>query len=291
MARKQNPAAFSGSAMLDDGLGDVALDDSPLSVAQTPPPIADISPIDLTGRPKIIFVPGLGQCGKTMMCRWIGERTVEREGAALASVDPVNRELGLFLADTVKPDTRDPAGIARWLDAFIASVVTSGSNAIVDLGGGDASLATLLTNSPDLPQRIEAAGVSIVVLYMLSGRPIDLTPINDLERLGFQPATTALVLNHVKLRPGVSHEAEFRLTVRHPAYKAVIARGAVPIWMPHLHTADLIRDRQITFKHAVEGTMPEGKAGLPLGMAQQSSTHGWMRQMTEAFTPIMRWLP
>jgi hypothetical protein len=291
VAKAKSAPAFSGSAALDDGLEDIALDDTPLFVSQTAPSVAPPSPIDLTGKPKLIFVAGLGQTGKTTMCRWIAERSTEREGAALASVDPVNRELGLFFQETLKPETRDPAGIARWLDSFVATVMKDRGTAVIDLGGGDASLPRLITDAPDLPQRIEDAGVSLVALYLLSGRPIDLTPLNDMERLGFQPACTAVVLNHVKLRGGVSHEAEFRLTLRHPAYKAALARGAVPIWMPHLHTADMIRDRHILFSHASSGTMPEGKPGLPLGPSQQSSTAGWMRQMENACAPIDRWLP
>jgi hypothetical protein len=290
VAKKPAPP-FSGSALIDDGLEDIALDDTPLFVSQTAPPVASPSSIDLTGKPKLIFVAGLGQTGKTTLCRWIAERSTDREGAALASVDPVNRELGLFFAETLKPETRDPAGIARWLDSFVATVMTDRGTAVIDLGGGDASLPRLISEAPDLPQRIEDAGVSLVALYLLSGRPIDLTPLNDMERLGFQPAATAVVLNHVKLRGGVSHEAEFRLTLRHPAYRAAIGRGAVPIWMPHLHTADLIRDRHILFSHARSGIMPEGRPGLPLGPSQQSSTAGWMRAMEAACAPIDRWMP
>ena len=292
VAKKPAPSFGGGMAVLDDGLVDIALDDSPVSEVRTAPPLADISPIDLTGRPKLIVVGGLGQCGKTLLCRFLAEESIDREGGAtLASVDPVNRELGLYFAETLKPETRDPAGIARWLENFVATVAKENGTAIIDLGGGDASLPKLVSDAPDLPQRLEEAGVSIVALYLLSGRPIDLTPLNDMERLGFQPAATAIILNHAKLRPGVSHEAEFRLTVRHPAYRAATGRGAVTIWMPHLHTADMIRDRHILFSQAVKGVMPEGKPGLPLGPAQQSSTHGWLLRMREAFSPINRWLP
>jgi hypothetical protein len=288
----QKPAAaFGGSADIDDGLEDIALDGSPLFLSQTAPPVAPPSSIDLTGKPKLIFVAGLGQTGKTTLCRWIAERSTEREGAALASVDPVNRELGLFFSQTLKPETRDPGGIARWLDSFVATVMKERGTAVIDLGGGDASLPRLITDAPDLAQRIEAAGVAIVALYLLSGRPIDLTPLNDMERLGFQPACTAVVLNHVKLRAGVSHEAEFRLTVRHTAYRAALSRGAIPIWMPHLHTADMIRDRHILFSQAKSGVMPEDRPGLPLGPSQQSSTAGWMRAMEAACAPIDRWMP
>jgi hypothetical protein len=115
---------------------------------------ADISPIDLTGGPKLIFVGGLGQCGKTLLCRYLAEESIDREGGAtLASVDPVNREPGLYFAETLKPETRDPAGIARWLENFVAAVAKENGTAIIDPGGGDASLSKLVSGAPDLPQR------------------------------------------------------------------------------------------------------------------------------------------
>ena len=54
MAKKPAPM-FGASTMLDDGLADIALDDSPVSEVRLPPPLAETSPIDLTGKPKIIF--------------------------------------------------------------------------------------------------------------------------------------------------------------------------------------------------------------------------------------------
>jgi hypothetical protein len=290
MAKKPIQTA-PGGFDYDDGLVDVPLDNSPLVMEVAEPPLAPASDIDCTGKPKLIFVIGLGQTGKTTGCRLIAERAEAREGTTLASVDPVNRELGLYFDDTLKPETRDPSGIARWLSGFVDSALAAKDNAMVDMGGGDASLSRLWTDRPDLPEQIEAAGIELIALFMLSGRPIDLTPLNDMTGLGFAPRCTALVMNHIRIRPGVSHEAEFRLTVRHPAYRAAIDRGAVPIWMPHLHTADMIRDRHITFEQAATGIMPKGKPGLPLGLAQQSNTAGWLRKATAALSPIDRWLP
>src|ERR1700690_1413130 len=117
----------------------------------------------------------------------IAERAESREGTTLASVDPVNRELGLYFDDTLKPETRDPSGIARWLSGFVDSALAAKDNAMVDMGGGDASLSRLWTDRPDLPEQIEAAGIELIALFMLSGRPIDLTPLNDMTGLGFAP--------------------------------------------------------------------------------------------------------
>ena len=49
----------------------------------------------------------------------------------LASVDPVNRELRHFFAETMQPPTREPGDISRWLAAFVASVTKDQRNALV----------------------------------------------------------------------------------------------------------------------------------------------------------------
>ena len=46
----------------------------------TPPPT---SVVDLTGKPKAVFLIGLGGTGKTMLARWLGWRMVEQGRAAL----------------------------------------------------------------------------------------------------------------------------------------------------------------------------------------------------------------
>ena len=290
MARKQQSMQVDADE-LDDGVDPVDLDTTPLHVSQAPPAPAPVSPIDLTGKPKLVLVIGLGQTGKTTVCRWIAERAVRREGVVLASVDPVNRELRHFFAETMQPPTREPGDISRWLAAFIASVTKDQRNALVDLGGGDTALPGLVAEAPDLLERVASAGVEVVAVNVVSPRPVDLTPYNDLARLGFTPPATAIVLNRTSVTVGVGHTAEFRSVTRHPTYLAAVERGAVPIWMPHLHTAAMIRDRQILFSHARDGIVSEGKRGLPLGPAQQSSTAGWMRTMETSFSPIDRWLP
>jgi hypothetical protein len=278
-------------AAIDDGVDAVELDETPLFSTGIAPDPAPASVIDLTGKPRLLFVAGLGRSGKTTLCRWLGERTTGRENALLASVDPVNRELGLFFPETFRPETRDPAGIARWLESFVLGAVARQTTVIIDLGGGDASFAKLFAETPAMAEQIEAAGVALVSLYVLSGRSIELTVLHDMERHRFQPAATAVILNHAVMTPGETHQAAFRRTLAHPAYKAIIGRGAVPIWMPHLAGADDIAERRILFQHARDGVMPEGRAGLPLGPQGRSRTQAWLRAMDAAFAPIDRWLP
>jgi hypothetical protein len=81
------------------------------------------------------------------------------------------------------------------------------------------------------------------------------------------------------------------MTQRHPAYKAATDAGAVPIWLPYLASAALVRDRHILFGDAIAGRMPEGKKGLPLGIAQSADVEAWWHETVKAFAPVDKWLP
>jgi hypothetical protein len=288
MAKKP---ALPDVAVIDDGLIPHDLDDTPLFASLPVPPVAPRSPIDLTGKPKLIFVGGLGQVGKTTVCRILAERSLDREGAALVSVDPNNREFPRFFTGTLQPSSRDRDVIDAYLDRFIAGLLANPSNAIIDFGGGDTALPGLVHRMPSLEQRLADAGITLVMVYPLSGRQDDLVPMNDLARMGFRPQCTTIVLNHIHFKKTESHEAAFRLTTAHPVYKAAIEAGSVPVWLPYLSSAALVRDRHILFADAIAGRMPEGKPGLPLGLAQSVDVGNWWDAMLKAIAPIDRWLP
>jgi hypothetical protein len=290
MARKPTVSTVDLD-VIDDGLVPHDLDETPLFATLPVPPVAPVSPIDLSGKPKLVCVAGLGQVGKSMVCRILAERSLEREGAALVSVDPSNRELARFFTGVLQPKSRDRDSIDAYLDRFVEGLRQSPGNAIIDFGGGDTALAGLVRRLPDLEQRLADAGISTVMLYPLSGRQADLTPLNDLSRMGFRPKATALILNHIHWKRTESHQQAFRLTTAHPVYKAAIDAGAVPIWLPFLSSAALVRDREILFADAIAGRMPPDKQGLPLGMAQSADVEAWWRETVNAFAPIDRWLP
>lgn len=61
--------------------------------------------------------------------------------------------------------------------------------------------------------------------------------------------------------------------------------------LPNSGSAALVRDRCIMFADATAGRMPEGKAGVPRGVAQSADVEAWWRAVSEAIAPIDRWLP
>ena len=71
---------------------------------------------DLTGKPKALFLVGLGGTGQTMLARWLGWRMVEQGRAALiAALDPQNRTLADWFTGVAEPERiqRSPEEVAR----------------------------------------------------------------------------------------------------------------------------------------------------------------------------------
>ena len=113
---------------------------------------------------------GLGATGKTTLLRWLCERALERndDELALATVDPVNRELGHYFPAAMAPPTQDPTQVTAWLEQLLAMIMETGKSVALDFGGGDTTLARLLAEVPDLQQMMEGAGVEPVALYPLT---------------------------------------------------------------------------------------------------------------------------
>jgi hypothetical protein len=250
------------------------------------------APIDLTGQPKVVFVSGLGASGKTTWVRWaVGEILARNAPARLAAIDPENRELTDFYDGILEPPTHDPAGIASWLKNLLDISLREKSSALIDTGGGDAALGTLVSRSENLTRVMIENGVHPVAVYPLSPRIADLSVMAALEAAGFQPQATLIILNEGRADPTVPREHAFRNLIRHSVYRAAIDRGAYPVWMPRLYVAKDVEDRRLTYQQARDGIVPEGRKAIPLGVLDRSSVHHWLREMSEAFAPVMSWLP
>jgi hypothetical protein len=273
-------------------LAETALDVSHITAL---PPLTIASQrvtLDLTGAPKAIMAIGLGSVGKTTLLRWICEKAIEHSAELLlATVDPINRELAHYFPTAASPKTQDPAQIVVWLEQVLQRLMRQGESAAIDFGGGDTSLIRLVSEVSGLAGMMEEAGVHPVAFHLLSPRSSDLTPLLALEKAGFQPKATALILNEGRADTTRDREQQFAQIRRHSIYRAALARGAMEIWMPRLHAAKPIEDRRISFAHAVAGTMPEGRSDPGLGIFDRSRTHRWLTAMDEAFAPIASWLP
>jgi hypothetical protein len=283
------------SLFRDANLPEVPLDVSHMPGAKPATPArsddAAAGAIDLTGKTKVVMAIGLGATGKTTLLRWACERALERDEGdlALATVDPVNRELAYYFPNTLSPKTQDPAEVTAWLERMLTWTMHQQRSLAVDFGGGDTTLGRLAAEVPDLQQMMEEAGVEPVAVYLLTPRSSDLTLLAAMEQTNFRPKATALVLNIGRSESGKDPRDDFAQVRRHSTYKAVLARGAVEIWMPRLHAAKAVEDRRIGFRPAMNGEAPE--QGYGLGPFDRSRVRHWLAAMEDAFAPVSSWLP
>ena len=167
--------------------------------------------MDLSGRSKIIFVIGRGKTGKTTLLRWMAEQALDDKRAFLmADIDPTNASFSSYFPNVSRPAGYDPVEVREWLLRFIAYAIEQRTTAIIDLGGGDTALRSLLTEMPTIFADIQGAGLAPVALYMCGPQPDDLAPIVTLSSHGFAPDARAIVFNEGVAEAGLTPGTELR---------------------------------------------------------------------------------
>lgn len=276
------PAKPAGAFSFAPGLDLAALPERTLTMVNgyashdEPPAPAGV---DLSGVPKVWFVIGRGRLGKTTVVRTAAEMVYGRGGDVLcAAADPGNRSLATFLDGVAQPPSSDPAAVTLWLRSLLDHAVRNRASAFIDLGGGDTSMGRLLTESPDLADVMREAGVEPVAIHVLGRDEDDLAPLAAMEKLGFQPRATALVMNRM-----TGDRSQFARVQQHSVYRAAVSRGAVPIWMPALSPdiMQLVNAKGISFT----------QAGDDLGLLIGAPVRIWLTEMARQFSPIASWLP
>lgn len=278
----------------------VSLDDEseiPLASAATlsanrkqPSPIA----FDLTGKPKAWFFIGPNGSGKTALARWMGWGIAEEGRSVLmAALDPQNRSLATWFSGVMQPENNDGTQTARWLRDFLQHVMDRMESAMLDFGGGDTALAKLVNEAPDLANVLVKAGVNPIACYMVGPRVEDLASLDALERAGFQPAATVIVLNEGRVDSTLTREEAFARVLRHGAFTRAVARGAVVLWMPRLEpeVAAEIEGKRLTFGQARDGQVPAGAKFPPIGGFKRSMVRRWLEAMGHEFGPVASWKP
>jgi hypothetical protein len=278
-------APFDRSKMADD---EPQFDVNPFTPrhkgTDEPPPAQGI---DLTGRNKIIFAVGRGKTGKTTLLRWMAETALASGRPFLmADIDPTNASFASYFEGVSRPDTDDPAGVNRWLQAFIEYAVKHQTTAMIDLGGGDTTLRTLATEMPGFAQQIEEAGLVPVNFYLAGAQPDDLAPIATLAERGFNPRARAVVLNESTAEVGLSRQQAFMRVVRNRVLLDQLGSGAINLWMPRLHAADAVESRRSGFVAA-----RDGRTTPPLGIFDRSRVKSWLEAMDRQFHGVKSWMP
>ena len=249
--------------------------------------------IDLSTQAKLWLLIGAGGGGKTLLARWFGEQMKQAgalETSMLAALDPTNRTLADFFAVVEQPPSANPARVTSWLHELLTFVAQQRVGGIVDFGGNNTSLMSLIETMPTFADALDEGGVAAVAAYLLSPRVDDLTLLAGFEKGGFQPKATALVLN---LGRAESQE-DFDAVRRHPAYKAALARGAVELWLPKLMPQSLaleIERKRMHFSAARDGITADGHNAPDISLLERVMIREWLQLMDQSFAPISTWLP
>ena len=293
MKPKAEVIQFRRGASLDDE-SEIPLASASSAVASAgrdrPAPVG----LDLSGKPKAWFLIGPNGSGKTALAHWMGWNIAAEDRTVLmAALDPQNRSLATWFAGVMQPENNDGTQTARWLRDLLEHVMDRKESAILDFGGGDTALAKLVNEAPDLGNVLAEAGVNPVACYMVGPRVEDLASLDILERAGFQPAATVIVLNEGRVDSTLTREEAFARVLRHGAFTRAVARGAVVLWMPRLEpeVAAEIEGKRLTFGQARDGQVPPGAKFGPIGGFKRSMVRRWLEAMAYEFGPVASWLP
>ena len=200
----------------------------------------------------------------------------------MADLDPTNPTFKVRFPDASRPaNIDDSVGSLRWLELFIGHALEKGLTAVIDLGGGDATLRRLIDTMPKLVDVVEEAGSSLVMLYFLGPQEDDLSPMVALEGRGFKPAATGLVLNEGVTEIGSDPIQAFARIRKHSAYRAAVARGAVPIRMARLQNAIAVETRRVHFSEAAKS----------FGPFERVRVKAWLEDMEHSWAGVQSWLP
>ena len=232
---------------------------------------------DLTGKRTAWCLIGRGRTGKTMFARWLHEKVSQAGAAAIiAALDPANRSLRRFFDDVAEPPSTDTDETRDWLWALLQAALTGGHNAIVDLGGGNTALTSLVGEYPRLADHLSEGGLEPVAAYTVGTDPEDLTVLEINEQLGFRPRATLIILNEI-----AGKRARFAEVQAHPTYRAAIDRGAVQLWMPPLWNADVINHHAWRF----------ADVGKYADILTTGAVENWLMRMDAEFAPVRSWFP
>ena len=243
--------------------------------------------IDLSDRAKIVFVIGRGKTGKTTLLRWIAEIALQAGRPFLmADIDPTNASFSSYFPDVSRPSGFEPVEVRAWLQRFIAYAVAQNTTALVDLGGGDTVLRSLLAEMPAIFSEIEAAGLAPVALYLCGPQPDDLAPLVTFASHAFTPAAHAIVFNEGVAEAGLPRLKSFAEIMRHPTVAAEIQSGGLVLWMPRLFAAAAVESRRALF-----ADVRDGKTAWPVNLFDRARVRAWLELMERRFAGIASWLP
>src|SRR5208283_883595 len=163
--------------------------------------VAAAAALDLSGQKPVWLLVGGNGAGKTTFARWAADRR-QGDPPFLGALDPQQRALAGFFNGVAQPPSYEPAQVQDWLASVLDALMEEKQSAVLDMGGGDTTLAGLVEQAPDLAGKMDAAGAPAVAAFFLGPRVDDLVNIAALGDRGFMPRATVLVLNEARVERG-----------------------------------------------------------------------------------------
>ena len=253
------------------------------------------------GRGVMDVLLGRGRTGKTTWARW----AIERARAAGRTVDVAdgdrnNATLGSFYPDASSPAEATDVTVTAWIEDLAEKIINNRGRLILDMGGGDRSFATVAERH-GFNDVLPGEGVDPVAWYFLAGGRDDCETIVLMERMGFRPARTVLVLNEGLAPVMPAGQDPFAAALKDKEVVKVLDRGALVLRMPAVPLATMVAadDLFIGIREAADGGVPKGSDGLPhsganpLNLWRRNELRRWLAAMEKrhAEAGILEWLP
>ena len=245
--------------------------------------------MNLAGKNKAIFFLGRGKTGKTTTIRFLAEKWFQQDTPmALLDADRTNGVLRQYFDSVERPPSDDDGSVAAWMVDTVLEAIADQANILIDLGGGDTTLAHLVQSVPSFVQEVERAGGAVVACCTLGSEQDDLMPMARLDAMGLRPTATVLLFNLAALSVPLN-KTSFAAIQSHDFYKTLVeTRGAAPIFVPVLKAAAAVENRRMTFEDARDGVIRPGIS--PISPFLRLAIRDWMLKMDKAFEPIRSWL-
>ena len=232
---------------------------------------------NLSAKTKAVFFIGRGKTGKTTTARFLAERWAGSGKAfALLDADRTNAVLHQYFDAVEHPPFADDASVAAWITDTVLETIADRTNILIDLGGGDTTLAHLIETVPGFVGEAESCGGAVIACCTLGSEQDDLMPIAKLDTMGFRPTATALLL----------HQAGLKIPLNNNSFTAI--HNAAPILVPVLQAAAAVENRRMTYQDARDGISEPGMT--PIGPFLRLAIRDWMLKMAAALEPIQSWL-
>lgn len=190
-------------------------------------------------RPRIVTALGKQTRGKTFLLKWYIERSAASRTRPLKIIDadPHNQTLARHF-EALTPGSTAIEDRRVFLEQAIrdqrdASRDGQAYDVVADVGGGDLLLSRL-AHEVRFTDTVDRSGIDLIAFYVLGPNVGDLEYFQTLTDAGFRPKHLALVFNAGLVAGDRSPEKAFDMMLKAPLIHELIARGAVPLFMPSL---------------------------------------------------------